>query len=481
MINRIFGHSLLYTLANHVPLIANIVVLPLITPFLTKEDYGIYGLTYAYIGAFHAFSMLGIEVLFSNTFFKNPENYKTIWSKYIAILIIWRIIYALLIALILYGIFSSLVKENIQLYLCMVLVPILFFDITKSIGTKYCQYKGSHQIVYISSFIASVFTIFTSFICIYHYRLGYMGFFIAAGVASLVQFIFYFFILHIKLKIYPDFRISKTFIFKTLKVGIPVVPHNYANFVIESSDKILLDLNGISIKKIGGYNLAYNFSNYFGAFNLSMNSILVPIYYKCFSLNDKKTSVTLINSITLLWFSFLLISSLLICIWCKEIISILYNNPEFQNIYTYVPFLVISLTYRPLYIVSVVKSIYLEKTKSILKISLIAALINITVNLLFIPIYGIKTILFSTFISYLYMGFSGFYFSDIKKNIDFSYNPIIFLVLMITTLILSLTVLNLNLSNKIVMSLIILLGCIFIYKSKFKKLVINLNNENLLS
>ena len=67
MINRIFGHSLLYTLANHVPLIANIVVLPLITPFLTKEDYGIYGLTYAYIGAFHAFSMLGIEVLFSNT------------------------------------------------------------------------------------------------------------------------------------------------------------------------------------------------------------------------------------------------------------------------------------------------------------------------------------------------------------------------------------------------------------------------------
>ena len=191
--------------------------------------------------------------------------------------------------------------------------------------------------------------------------------------------------------------------------------------------------------------------------------------------------VTLINSITLLWFSFLLISSLLICIWCKEIISILYNNPEFQNIYTYVPFLVISLTYRPLYIVSVVKSIYLEKTKSILKISLTAALINITVNLLFIPIYGIKTILFSTFISYLYMGFSGFYFSDIKKNIDFSYNPIIFFVLMIITLIFSLTVLNLNLSNKIVMSLIILLVCIFIYKSKFKKLVQNLNNENLLN
>ena len=145
------------------------------------------------------------------------------------------------------------------------------------------------------------------------------------------------------------------------------------------------------------------------------------------------------------------------------------------------PFLVISLTYRPLYIVSVVKSIYLEKTKSILKISLIAALINITVNLLFIPIYGIKTILFSTFISYLYMGFSGFYFSDIKKNIDFSYNPIIFFVLMIITLIFSLTVLNLNLSNKIVMSLIILLVCIFIYKSKFKKLVQNLNNENLLN
>ena len=83
MIKKIFGHSLLYSLANHVPLFANILILPFITPFLTKEDYGIFGLTYAYIGAFNAFSMLGVEALIQNSYFKNKSKFKVLWSKYL--------------------------------------------------------------------------------------------------------------------------------------------------------------------------------------------------------------------------------------------------------------------------------------------------------------------------------------------------------------------------------------------------------------
>ena len=73
MLRKIFGHSFLYTIANHLPLIANIVILPIITPFLTKFDYGIYGLTYAYLGGFSAFSLLGIHVLLQNSFFKKKK------------------------------------------------------------------------------------------------------------------------------------------------------------------------------------------------------------------------------------------------------------------------------------------------------------------------------------------------------------------------------------------------------------------------
>ena len=71
MIKKIFGHSALYTLANNIPLLANLIILPIITPFLNREDYGIYGLLFAYLGAFSIFKNLGIEVAFQNSYFKD--------------------------------------------------------------------------------------------------------------------------------------------------------------------------------------------------------------------------------------------------------------------------------------------------------------------------------------------------------------------------------------------------------------------------
>ena len=480
MIKKIFGHSFLYTLANHIPLVANIFILPIITPFLTREDYGIYGLTYAYIGGIQAFSMLGIDILFQNSFFKYKTTYKQLWAKYLSILLIWRVIYSLIIGFLLYFLFKSKINEDFFIYLGLVLVPILFFDLTRSIGTKYCQYEGKHQLVYISSFIASVLTLLTSFISIYYFRLGYLGFFIASAVAGLTQFIFYFYILHIKLRIIPDFNISRNFFKKLIKIGLPVIPHNYAGFLLESSDRILLDLSGITLNKIGGYNLAYNFSNYFGSFNLSMNSVLSPIYFKCFSLNDNKKANSLINSMTILWFCFLLVSCLLICIWSKEIFSLIYRNPEFENIYRYVPFIIVGMMYRPFYFISVVKSIYLEKTKSILKISIGGGLINLVANLIFVPFYGIKAALISTFVSYIYMGFSGFYIPSLKKNINFKYNPYLFIVIILMSLFLGIYIVDANFLIKTVLTVFIFFSSFIIYKYKLRIFIKELNNENLL-
>ena len=69
MLRKIFGHSVLYTIANHLPLIANIIILPIITPFLTKFDYGIYGLTYAYLGGFSAFFFAGHSYVITELIF----------------------------------------------------------------------------------------------------------------------------------------------------------------------------------------------------------------------------------------------------------------------------------------------------------------------------------------------------------------------------------------------------------------------------
>ena len=151
-------------------------------------------------------------MLLQNSFFKVKKQYKQLWSKYLGILLIWRIIYTIIILIIFYFIFHNKVGNNIDFFLLLIIIPILFFDLTKTLGTRYCQYEEKHQYVYISSLIASFFAITTSFICIYYLRLGYLGFLISAAVSAFIQFIFYFFLVHIKLKILPNFNIGIRFL-----------------------------------------------------------------------------------------------------------------------------------------------------------------------------------------------------------------------------------------------------------------------------
>ena len=480
MLRKIFGHSFLYTIANHLPLIANIVILPIITPFLTKFDYGIYGLTYAYLGGFSAFSLLGIHVLLQNSFFKKKKQYKQLWSKYLGILLIWRVIYSIIILFVFYLIFHNKVGDNIHWFLLLIIIPILFFDLTKTLGTRYCQYEEKHQYVYISSLVASFVAITTSFICIYYLGLGYLGFLIAALFSGFIQFIFYFFLIHIKLKIIPKFNLNIKFLKETLITSLPLIPHSFFGYLLNSSDRLVLDVNNISLDRIGGYNLAYNFSNYFESFNNSMNSVLSPLYFKCFALKDQDKSKEFVNSLTILWFIFLLITSLLLCIWCKEIFSFLYQNPDFDGVYAYVPFILVGMMYRPFYVSCVDKNIFLEKTKNILLISGGGGLINLMLNLVFVPFFGIEAVLYTTFFSYLYMGFSGFYIKSLKRNIDFDHNPIIFIIIILLTLLFGILIRDADLFVKISLTFIIFLFVILLYKYKLSKFIKEINQEKLI-
>jgi O-antigen/teichoic acid export membrane protein len=81
MIKKIFKESFLYTFANHAPLLVNIFILPIITPYLTANDYGIYGLALAYTGALSALANLGFIPLFQNSFFKK-NKYSTLSMEF---------------------------------------------------------------------------------------------------------------------------------------------------------------------------------------------------------------------------------------------------------------------------------------------------------------------------------------------------------------------------------------------------------------
>ena len=66
MIKKLFTHTFLYAIGPQVPKLANLLVLPVITQYLTPLDYGVYGTLLAYSALIGGVKKLGFDVLLSN-------------------------------------------------------------------------------------------------------------------------------------------------------------------------------------------------------------------------------------------------------------------------------------------------------------------------------------------------------------------------------------------------------------------------------
>ena len=90
--------------------------------------------------------------------------------------------------------------------------------------------------------------------------------------------------------------------------------------------------------------------------------------------------------------------------------------------------IIFSYVFRPLYWCVINFLGYNEKTNALWKITLIGGLINVVLNIIFIPIYGIMASCVITFFSLLYIGFAGFFLKEFKELTTVNYYPIQWLV-----------------------------------------------------
>jgi len=471
---KIFKHSIFYSFANQVPALVNLFLLPLITPFLKPEDYAIYGLSTSYIGLLGAFSSLGLIMHFQNSYFKSPKNFKAIWSEMMGFLIWWRLLYGIVVFVLLWFVFRNRLSNVDFLIICLlVVIPAIFFDLLKTIGPRFFQFEQKHKYVYSSTLVASILNLIITFSLIYFFRLGFIGWFAGAFAGSFFQFLFFYYHLFYKNGFKFQYKFKWIRIKRKLKTSLPVIPHSYSNFIMNSADRIILDANKIQLSQIGLYNVAYSFSNYYSIFNNSTNSVLTPIYFKLFAEEEKglESAEKKVKDITELWFVASLSIASLISLWTKNVFLFLYRNPEISISYTLVNFLLFAGVYRSYYVAVVDKNIYYENSKSVLLITLLSASVAIVINVIFIPFYGIKAAVAATFVSYLVMGFAGFYIKPLNRILKEDYNPILFLFILVASSFVFFYLQEVNLFLKIIVTILVLCCFLFYYFIRGKKIV----------
>jgi O-antigen/teichoic acid export membrane protein len=473
LLKKALSHTLIYALGPQLPRVISILLMPLITPYLTPSDYGIHGLIIAYMAAFAALKDLGLTTILSNTYYKTRWRYKLIWSRLYAFLSLWSIVLGIILFGLLFLIIPEAAEKNYFVIGFLYCVPIVFFDTTILFGARYFHLAQKPQSFVLISIIGSLVTIGATYYTIVHLNLGYLGWFIAVFCERITTFIIYFYLLIWKRKITFKLDFKLKWLLPYFVIALPTLPHFYSTYILDSSDRLILDFYNVDIGQIGRYNIGYGFGQYFSVLNVAVGLSLGALYLELFAKKSLESEYQARNMTWALQFVVLCIG-LFLCLWMKEIFQILVKNDELK--YAYDITIIILMRYAGviMYFAAINKLIFLEKTNVLWRITFVAGLLNVVLNLIFVPLYGITAAVITTLIAGLYLGYSGFSLEDFKNNTQVKYRPILVLSIVIGTTIVVYLARDLAVSYKMLLTFIpFLTGVLMVirYRNRLSKLL----------
>ena len=262
--------------------------------------------------------------------------------------------------------------------------------------------------------------IITLFVSILNPICGLIGiklFPLSKGIAKIIFFylpsivVYFGFLIYLLVKGKCFF--SKKYWKYALSFNIPLIPHYLANVLLAQSDRIMISKffeDGISL--VGIYGLAYTVATLLQYILNGINGAWIPFTYKKMQAN-KICDINKYSNYIVIGASVIL--NLLIII-TPELINILAPNSYLDAIW-YVPPIALGLYF--FFVASLFSNIefYYKKNIYVMIGSVITAIINIVLNLIFIPIFGSIAAAYTTLIGYIFFAiFHYIFYRKIDKR-----------------------------------------------------------------
>ncbi|MGK9117718.1 lipopolysaccharide biosynthesis protein [Olivibacter jilunii] len=423
MFKKLFSHTAIYGLAPQISRIAGVFALPIITKHLSEIDFGVYGVITAIAGSVAVLANLGLNIILSNTFFKAKFQYKWAWRQIYGFLILWNLPFSLILGSLLYFFIPQEASHNSIPIILLNVIPIVLFGPTAIIGAMYYQLSQKPFQVAIRSALSGLITIGLNILFISHFDMGYMGWFWSVCVSTILNQASYWWPLNQKLGLTPIFNFKFRYILSSLKISLPTVPHYYSSYLLDTSDRLVMKILGVNTGDIGKYNAAYTVANLVQKVGVAAGQAIGPMLNQAYVKKEEAVARKLIFVLQCVFF----IITFQLSIWLKEIFSFLIRNPQLSEAYPLGIIIIMAYNYRPMYFGANYRLMYNEKTKVLLKVTFLAGVGNLLLNLLLIKYFGFQAAAYTTFAALMYMGYAGYFLKEYKRIATLKYYPIFWL------------------------------------------------------
>lgn len=382
-------------------------LLPIYTHFLSTGEYGTVDLITTYIGLLAPLISLQLEYAAFRYLIdarKNNSEQKKIVSNVLLSLIILSII-CLVVFITLY----SILNFNNGVYLFLILICTMLANMLLQVARG----LGDNLGYTIGSFIAGVSNALISIFFVVILKMGIEGILLGMFISNLLCS-FYLIYKERIFKLFDTKLLNKSLINKLLKYSIPMIPNSICWWIISVSDRTIISIF-LGVASNGIYSVSAKFSG------------LIVTIYNMFNLSWTETVALHINdddSNEYLSMTFKKVVQFFSC-GCMAIISImpfvfpiLIGN-SYTDAYQYIPFLILGSFFN--IIMGMLSAIYIGKkeSKAMAKTTIVAAIVNIIINIIFVKELKIWAAVISTIISFALV--SIYRMKDIKKYINIKY------------------------------------------------------------
>lgn len=279
----------------------------------------------------------------------------------------------------------------------------------------------------ITSFTYNLVTIFCTIYFLIYAETGIAGIFQAQIIGALGGILLGFLFTKDDFGLVFDLAILK----KLLKFSVPLIPGALSILIFSIADRICIK-ESLTLDDLGVYSVGNKIASILTISALGVSSALSPLIYRHYQEKDTPGKIAILFRV-FSSLSFVLMT--LISVFSFEIIHLMTNN-GYDGAVPVIPFLLIAIylnSFIPFF-----PGLYIgKKTTLISLISVSAAILNVALNLYFIPLYGIVAAAVVTALSFGINFYTQYLLSKKYYRIDTSIIPhFILIVLLLLNIIL---------------------------------------------
>lgn len=399
-IRRLLNQSSHYLVGHLFVMAAGLISFPILTRILSVSDYGILGLISITVFIVQAVAKLGAPNSTVRFYAESKSNnnlimfYSTIFFGYGTLALIISIVFFIAMQL-----FSGrLLDTHIGNLLSLVSV-LIFFNCLNLIAESSLRAEQRTRLYNFIMIINRYGSLGLSILFLMTFMRNLYGYYIGQIV---VAFIICLVLLGIIVKKKVRFNtFSYDFFKKTLKFGTPLTWSELGHLTLSYSDRYLIQ-HYLGPSSLGIYTAGYNLTTYITEVVMyPINYAIDPIYLTLIA-NKREEEAKVFLSKSLRYFTLILAPIVLGTIATSSDLITLLASKKYMNAHTIVPYVIIGNSIYACQVILNAGLIIRQKTHILMIVKFVSCALNLGLNMVLIPRYGIIGAAQATLFSYIF-------------------------------------------------------------------------------